>query len=98
MRRGAAPRPGSHRSTLTLATSSPALLSSGVRTVVAHLDGKPLLEAHPDSPAKTVNPAADTGFFHDPGAIVASFLWGLLLVWACRRPGPTGARRGSRGC
>ena len=68
--------------TLTLATSSPGLLSSGVTTVVAKLDGRPLrvgLAAHRPT---TVDPAPTTGFFQDPGAIVAALFWGALLVGA----------------
>jgi sortase A len=75
-------RPDSRRSTLTMATSSPALLSSGVRTVVARLDGKPLLGTRADTKAKTIDPAADSGFFHDSGAILASILWGIALIGA----------------
>ncbi|MGZ4689580.1 MAG: class E sortase [Acidimicrobiia bacterium] len=73
-------QPGSKRSTLTLATSSPALLSSGVRTVVAKLDGRPLLAERSDAGARTIDPAADAGFFSDSGAFLAVAIWGLLLI------------------
>jgi sortase A len=73
-------QPDSKRSTLTLATSSPALLSGGLETVVAELDGRALRIGRNDRPAATVNPADDSGYFHDPGAIIASLLWGALLV------------------
>jgi sortase A len=79
---GTRAQPNSRRGTLTLVTSSPALLSSGLTTVVATLDGRPLRIGHQVHRAATVNPATVSGYFQDPGAIAASLFWGALLIAA----------------
>lgn len=70
---------GSDRATLTLATSSPALLSDGVRTVVAKLDGGPLRTGR-DARPETVDPVPEVAFVREPGAVIAAAIWAVLLV------------------
>jgi sortase A len=71
--------PDSTRATLTLATSSPALLSDGTQTVVARLDGRPLRTGRATTGAKTVDPTAEVAFGREPGAAIAAAFWGLVL-------------------
>lgn len=73
-------KPNSTRATLTLATSSPALLSDSTQTVVAKLDGKPLLTGRKVEAAKTVAVAPEVAFVREPGAVIAAAIWAVLLV------------------
>jgi sortase A len=70
----------STRATLTLATSSPALLSDGTQSVVARLDGRPLRTGRANARAKTVDPAPAVAFVREPGAVIAAAFWALVLV------------------